>query len=108
MVSRKSRAQSGRPLVAHRRGTEPGFRGQARGRNRPTQESTGAFARCRLSFGLSRLGLWPGCKLDEARQVVEELKHKAETKAISPMTFAWAYTGMGEEDNAINWLEKAY
>ena len=38
-------------------------------------------------------------KPDEAREVVERLKQKATTKTISPMTFAWAYTGMGDKDD---------
>lgn len=47
-------------------------------------------------------------RLDEAKKVVEELKAVAETKFISPMAFAWAYTGMGDKNNAITAFEKAY
>ena len=56
-----------------------------------------------LGWGYGKAG-----RLDEARQVVERLEQKAKSKTISPMTFAWAYTGMGEKDDAMDWLEKAY
>ena len=47
-------------------------------------------------------------KLDEARQVVKQLEEKAHENTISPMAFAWSYTGMSEKDEAIDWLEKVY
>jgi adenylate cyclase len=61
------------------------------------------FLLCYLAWGYGMAG-----KLDEAREVVEQLKQKAQAKAISPMAFAWAYTGMGLKDEAMDWLEKAY
>ena len=47
-------------------------------------------------------------RLDEAKKVVEKMKAVAETKEIAPMAFAWAYTGMGDIDNAVAALEQAY
>jgi adenylate cyclase len=45
---------------------------------------------------------------EEAKDAVSRLKEAAETDDISPMAFAWAYTGMGEIDNAVAALEQAY
>jgi adenylate cyclase len=45
---------------------------------------------------------------EEAREAVSRLKEAAETEDISPMAFAWAYTGMGDIDNAVHALEQAY
>ncbi len=47
-------------------------------------------------------------RLDEAKKVVEKMKAASETKEIAPMAFAWAYTGMGDIDNAVAALEEAY
>jgi Flp pilus assembly protein TadD len=44
----------------------------------------------------------------EAEDAVSRLKEAAETEDISPMAFAWAYTGMGDIDNAVAALEQAY
>jgi TolB-like protein/class 3 adenylate cyclase len=45
---------------------------------------------------------------EEAEDAVSRLKEAAETGDISPMAFAWAYTGMGDIDNAVAALEQAY
>ncbi len=47
-------------------------------------------------------------RLDEAKKVVEKMNAASETKEIAPMAFAWAYTGMGDIDNAVAALEEAY
>lgn len=41
----------------------------------------------------------------EAQRVLEELKQRHPT---DPAAFAWAYMGMGNKDQALAWLEKAY
>jgi serine/threonine-protein kinase len=56
-----------------------------------------------LAWGYGRSGM-----IEEAENFVAQLKAAAKTKDIAPMAFAWAYTGMGEKDQAIDWLEKAY
>jgi tetratricopeptide (TPR) repeat protein len=56
-----------------------------------------------LAWGYGKVGM-----IDEAQTLVERLKRKSATKAISPMALAWAYTGMGNKGDAIDWLEKAY
>jgi tetratricopeptide (TPR) repeat protein len=47
-------------------------------------------------------------RTDEAREVVSQLEEKARTGYVSPVAFAMALSGMGEKDEAIDWLEKAY
>jgi adenylate cyclase len=47
-------------------------------------------------------------QLDAAEDVVARLKAAAETEDISPMAFAWAYTGMGYKGQAVDSLERAY
>lgn len=45
---------------------------------------------------------------DKARTALLELKEKAKQKYIQPWSIAMIYTGLGEKDQAIAWLEKAY
>ena len=51
-------------------------------------------------------------KRDEARQIIIQLtqpsKQPSKLRYISPYDVAVAYTGLGERDNALLWLEKAY
>jgi TolB-like protein/DNA-binding winged helix-turn-helix (wHTH) protein/Flp pilus assembly protein TadD len=47
-------------------------------------------------------------KNTEARQVLADL-HEMETRRyVSPYTVASIYTGLGDKDQAFNWLERAY
>lgn len=45
---------------------------------------------------------------DEARAILCELKELSEREHASPMEVAIVYTGLGERDEAIRWMEKAY
>jgi len=45
---------------------------------------------------------------DKARTALVELKEMAKQKYIQPWSIAMIYTGLGEKDQAIAWLEKAY
>lgn len=47
-------------------------------------------------------------KSREARQVIDELKKRSQQSYISPTTIAVIYGGLGENDAAFEWLEKAY
>jgi TolB-like protein/class 3 adenylate cyclase/Flp pilus assembly protein TadD len=47
-------------------------------------------------------------RTEEAREVVARLEKQAQQDPVSPMAFAWVYAGMGEKEQAIDWLEKAY
>ena len=39
---------------------------------------------------------------------MDELKERARRKHIAPTRMAVAYVGLGEKDQALTWLEKAY
>jgi serine/threonine-protein kinase len=45
---------------------------------------------------------------DKARQMLAELKEQAKQRHIPPINFAIIYTGLGEQDQALAWLEKVY
>ncbi len=44
----------------------------------------------------------------EAEKLLAELISRSKREYVSPYYFAVAYTGLGEQDMALNWLEKAY
>jgi TolB-like protein/Tfp pilus assembly protein PilF len=44
----------------------------------------------------------------EARQKLDEVLKPTETKYFDPYFVAWAYVGVGDNDSAFVWLEKAY
>ena len=45
---------------------------------------------------------------DKARKTLLELKKMAQQKYIQPWSIALIYAGLGEKDQALAWLEKAY
>jgi len=45
---------------------------------------------------------------EKARAVLGELKRLAGEQYVSPYHFAYVYTGLGEYDAAIDWLEHAF
>jgi tetratricopeptide (TPR) repeat protein len=47
-------------------------------------------------------------KKEEARQILVELNNLAKQQFVAPFVFANVYVGLGEKDQAIAWLEKAY
>jgi nucleoside-diphosphate-sugar epimerase len=47
-------------------------------------------------------------KVKEAREVLEKLHELSRQRYVSPYHFAYVYTGLAEEEEAIDWLEKAY
>ncbi len=44
----------------------------------------------------------------DARKILEELNGQSRKRYVSPYYFATAYTGLGEKDQALSWLEKAF
>jgi TolB-like protein/two-component SAPR family response regulator len=44
---------------------------------------------------------------DKARDILRELEERAKTGFVSPYHFAYVYTGLGELDQAMDWLERA-
>jgi tetratricopeptide (TPR) repeat protein len=47
-------------------------------------------------------------KRGEAQQVLDELKGLSKRSYVPPYDFALVYAGLGEKEQAISWLEKAY
>ena len=47
-------------------------------------------------------------KTTEARKMLDGLKERAKHELIAPVSFAIIYNGLGEKDQAFQWLEKAY
>jgi serine/threonine-protein kinase len=45
---------------------------------------------------------------EKARALLADLHRMAADQYVSPYHFAYVYTGLGEHDAAIDWLEKAY
>jgi serine/threonine-protein kinase len=43
-----------------------------------------------------------------AREVLHHLEERSRQRFVSPYHMAFVYTGLGEQDNAIDWLERAY
>jgi tetratricopeptide (TPR) repeat protein len=44
----------------------------------------------------------------EAMKLIDELKGRSRQHHVSPSLFAEAYIGLGEKDEAMTWLERAY
>ncbi len=43
----------------------------------------------------------------KAREVLRELEERAQSVYVSPYHFAYVYTGLGDADRAMDWLERA-
>jgi serine/threonine protein kinase/Flp pilus assembly protein TadD len=46
-------------------------------------------------------------RTDEAQKLIEELRELAQKIYVPPMSFAWIFLGLGETDEAFDWLDKA-
>jgi serine/threonine-protein kinase len=46
-------------------------------------------------------------KVGEAREVLQQLQELSRQRYVSPYHMAYVYTGLGEQDTAIDWLERA-
>jgi tetratricopeptide (TPR) repeat protein len=44
---------------------------------------------------------------EKARAILEELHTRARTEYVSPYHLAYVYTGLGETERALDWLERA-
>jgi tetratricopeptide (TPR) repeat protein len=44
----------------------------------------------------------------KAHKIIDQLAELSRTKYVSPYDIAIIYTGLGEKDLALEWLEKAY
>ncbi|HEX4067569.1 MAG TPA: protein kinase [Acidobacteriaceae bacterium] len=59
---------------------------------------------------LSQLGQAYGItgNVEAARKILEQLQARAAQDFVSPYHFAYVYSGLGEADTAIDWLERAF
>lgn len=90
-------------------------RGQALERLDRLEDAVGALSEAeRLSdrnskavatraFALARLG-----RVDEARAVLAALTERARQRYVPPYAFALAHLGLGEDDQALDWLTRAH
>jgi serine/threonine-protein kinase len=56
-----------------------------------------------LGQAFARLG-----KSEQAREILRRLKELSQERYVSPYHLAYVYTGLGELDQAMDWLECAY
>jgi len=47
-------------------------------------------------------------KVGQAREVLRQLEELSRQRYVSPYHMAYVYTGLGEQDTAMDWLERAY
>ena len=45
---------------------------------------------------------------DEAREILRQLHEISTRRYVSPYHMAYVYTGLGEQEQAMDWLERAY
>ena len=45
---------------------------------------------------------------ERAREILRQLHDRASRDRIAPYHFAYIHTGLGEDDAAIDWLERGY
>lgn len=71
-------------------------------------EQAAAFARGNTLW-LGQLGEAYGLAgmQDKAREILRELEERSRHAFISPYHFAYVYTGLGDAERAIDWLERA-
>jgi serine/threonine-protein kinase len=47
-------------------------------------------------------------QMEKARELLDELTAEGKRGYVSPVAFALLYTGLGEHDRALDWVERAY
>ena len=47
-------------------------------------------------------------RTEQAREVLGQLLKMAQERYVSPYHMAYVYTGLGEDETAIEWLERAF
>jgi TolB-like protein/DNA-binding winged helix-turn-helix (wHTH) protein/Tfp pilus assembly protein PilF len=61
------------------------------------------FALGWLAYAYAKLG-----RRKQALEIVSQLERRAQREPAPASTLVWAYVGLGDEDRALAWLEKAY
>ena len=60
-------------------------------------------ARAYLGYAFALAG-----KRTEAQKIIDELREESKIKYVAPYPMALIYTGLGDKDQALQWLDKAY
>jgi tetratricopeptide (TPR) repeat protein len=62
------------------------------------------------SLYLAQLGQAFGMvgRTEDARRVLEQLEELSRRRYVSPYHMAYVYTGLAEDERALDWLERAY
>ncbi|MFN2400247.1 MAG: hypothetical protein ABR543_16660 [Gemmatimonadaceae bacterium] len=47
-------------------------------------------------------------KIAQAREVLGQLEELSQRRYVAPYHLAYVYTGLGEKEKAMDWLEKAF
>ena len=66
-------------------------------------EGAATYTRVTLSLALAR-----GGDMDHARETLDFLEKRASRDYVSPVELATLYIALGDNDRAIDWMEKAY
>ena len=64
--------------------------------------------RAPAALGVLGMAYGAGGHKRDANQIASELLQLQKQRYVSPMAFAYVYTGLGNNDQAFAWLEKAY
>jgi TolB-like protein len=63
----------------------------------------GSMSKARLGYAYALSG-----EAEKARRVLEELRENPEQKYVPPVAFALVLCGLGEKEQAMRWLKRAY
>ena len=66
-----------------------------------SEGDTNELAALGQAYAVSRRG-------DEARKILDQLKERSEQTYVQPMWIAVIHLGLGENDQAFDWMQKAY
>jgi Flp pilus assembly protein TadD len=59
--------------------------------------------RAQLGQAYARVG-----QAEPARRILRELEELSQVRYVSPYHLAYVYTGLGDYERALDWLERAY
>ncbi len=71
------------------------------------QKAAALSSRSPLTLGVMGANHGLAGRKPEARKLLEELQERAKTTYVPACCFAWVYMGLGEEDTAFDYLERA-
>ena len=72
------------------------------------EKSNARIGRQKSDLGLLALMYGLAGRKSETRKIISELKEKSRHHYVFPSVFAYAYLGLGDKDQALTFLERAY